>query len=75
MSKYNKASQEDYFFTFLNKKIVFDNQHLTNKNLIQWCLNKNYFKKKSSLSVKEIFYEKKEMRAFEKLISDSKLFY
>lgn len=73
LSKYNKVSQEEYFFTFFNKKIVFDNKHLANKNLIQWCLNKNYFKKKSSVST-EIFYEKKEMRAFEKLISDSNYF-
>lgn len=73
LSKYNKVSKEEYFFTFLNKKIIFDNQHLANKNLIQWCLNKNYFKKKSSLST-EIFYEKNEMRGFEKLISDSNYF-
>ena len=50
LSKYKKVSKEEYFFTFLNKKITFDNQHLANKNLIQWCLNKNYFKKKSALS-------------------------
>ena len=72
-NRYNLSTKEVFFFNFLNKKIVFDNQHLANKNLIQWCLDKKYCKKISSLST-EIFYEKKEMRAFEKLIVGSKYF-
>lgn len=73
LNKYNKLSKEEYFFTFLNKKIIIDNEHLANKNLIQWCLNKNFFKKKSYSST-EIFYENNEMRAFEKLVTDSNYF-
>ena len=67
LSKHNNVSNEEYFFSFFNKKVIFDNQHLANKNLIQWCLNKNYFEKKQDSST-EIFYEKNEMIAFEKLI-------
>ena len=73
LSKHNNVSNEEYFFSFFNKKVIFDNQHLANKNLIQWCLNKNYFEKKPDSST-EIFYEKNEMRAFEKLISNSRYF-
>ena len=73
LNRYNINSKEEFFFIFLNKKILFDNQHLANRNLIKWCLDKKYFKKISPLST-EIFYEKLEMRAFEKLIVGSKYF-
>ena len=62
-----------YYFMFLNKKIYFDSEHLANRNLIQWCLNKNHFHKKSNCTT-EIFYEQKEMLIFEKLIVDSNYF-
>lgn len=73
LAKYNKVSKEKFFFKFLDKEIFFDNQDLVNENLIQWCLNKKYFKKKTSIST-EIFYEINEMKAFEKLIQNSNYF-
>ena len=71
--KYNDLSKNDYYFTFLNKKIKIDNKHLANRNLIHWCINQNLFKIKSPY-VTEIFYEKKEMKVFEKLIKNSNHF-
>lgn len=65
--------RKTFFFTFLSKRIVFDNKHLANKNLIQWCVEKGNFKKISPISI-EFFYEKKEMKVFEKLIKDSNYF-
>lgn len=71
--KYYINPRKTFFFTFLSKRIIFENKHLANKNLIQWCVEKGNFKKISPIST-EFFYEKKEMKVFEKLIKDSNYF-